>query len=76
MSRNVAATIMTHFGNIEDPRRGPTHSLEVILVIALCAVTGGADGWVGVEGFAKAKAPWLAKFLDLSKGIPSHDTWG
>ena len=29
-----------------------------------------------MEGWAKAKQDWLSGFLDLSKGIPSHDTFG
>jgi predicted transposase YbfD/YdcC len=40
------------------------------------AVLCGADGWVGVETYGKAKQEWLKTFLDLPKGIPSHDTFG
>jgi predicted transposase YbfD/YdcC len=47
-----------------------------IITIALCAVICGADGWVEVEEFGKAKLDWLRTFLDLPHGIPSHDTFG
>ncbi len=36
----------------------------------------GADGFVAIETYGKAKQSWLEKFLDLSNGIPSHDTFG
>ena len=43
-------------------------------MIAVCATIGGADGWEEIEEFGKAKQEWLATFLDLENGIPSHDT--
>jgi predicted transposase YbfD/YdcC len=63
---------------VDDPRveRTRRHSLETILVITLLAVICGADGFVGIERFAIAKESWLAEFLDLSGGVPSHDTIG
>jgi hypothetical protein len=61
-----------------DPRieRSRRHSLENIVVISLLAVISGADSFVGIERFAEAKRDWLATFLDLRDGIPSHDTLG
>jgi predicted transposase YbfD/YdcC len=47
-----------------------------LLSIAICAVICGADNWVDVEMFGQAKHAWLATFLDLPHGIPSHDTFG
>jgi hypothetical protein len=63
---------------VEDPRveRTRKHSLETILVISLMAVICGADGFVAIERFAIATERWLAEFLDLSGGVPSHDTIG
>jgi len=46
------------------------------LVMTICAVVAGADGWVGVEKFCKAKEKWLRTFLELPHGIPSRDTFG
>lgn len=71
--------IMEEFlGLIEDPRveRTRKHSLETIVVLALLAVICGADSFVGIERFARAKKDWLASFLDMASGVPSHDTLG
>jgi len=70
--------IFSYFGDLEDPRTGKnvTHPLENVITIAILAVICGADGWVDVERYGKAKKDWLTTFLDLEKGIPSHDTFG
>ena len=47
-----------------------------IIVITLCAVICGADNWVEIEEFGKAKSDWFARFLKLPNSIPSHDTFG
>lgn len=68
----------THFADLTDPRieRTKRHALLDILTLALCAVICGADSWVEVERFGRAKASWLGTFLPLPNGIPSHDTFG
>jgi predicted transposase YbfD/YdcC len=43
------------------------------VVISLCAVICGADDFVAIARWAEKKKQWLAKFLDLRDGIPSHD---
>jgi predicted transposase YbfD/YdcC len=45
-------------------------------MIAVCGVICGADSWVGIETFGKAKESWLKTFLELKNGIPSHDAFG
>ncbi len=70
--------IAEHFRDLEDPRRGRAkrHELLDIIVITLCAVVCGADNWVEIEEFGKAKREWFERFLKLPNGIPSHDTFG
>lgn len=74
---DLKASIHKHFGEIEDPRmeRRRAHHLIDIIVIALFAVISGADSWVGIETYGGAKEEWLKQFLELSNGIPSHDTF-
>src|SRR5947209_19249992 len=57
-------------------RRTRVYSLHDIVVITICTVVGGADDWVNIEQFARAKRKWFKSFLDLPHGIPSHDTLG
>jgi predicted transposase YbfD/YdcC len=46
-----------------------------IVTIAIAAVVAGADSFTEIEDFARAKADWPGSFLELPKGIPSHDTY-
>jgi hypothetical protein len=63
-----------HFAELTDPRRREvTYPLINVVVIAVCAVICGADDFVAIADWARAKRDWLAKHLDLSAGIPSHD---
>jgi predicted transposase YbfD/YdcC len=68
----------THFENLPDPRinRRKRHGLLDILILAVCASLGGANGWADIARFAKAKLAFFRQFLDLPNGIPSHDTFG
>lgn len=74
----MADSITRHFAGLADPRsgQGRRHELTDLLTITVLAVVCGADGWAEVEDFGKAKLPWLATFLKLPHGVPSHDTFG
>lgn len=77
MEQSPVGTIAEHFSELEDPRRyNKRHLLHDIIVIAICAAICGADDWVAVEEFGRAKRSWFGKFLELPHGIPSHDTFG
>lgn len=75
MSQKVlSARIQDHFHSLTDPRRREsTYPLINIVMIAVCAVICGADDFVAIAEFGEKKRTWLAKFLDLNAGIPSHD---
>src|SRR5260221_3307972 len=66
------------FQDLPDPRvQGRCdHKLIDMIMIAVCGVICGAESWMGVETFGKAKETWLKQFLELPKGIPTHDTFG
>jgi predicted transposase YbfD/YdcC len=65
------------FARLPDPRvdRTKRHLLLEIVVIAVCAVICGADTWVDIEEYGRAKDAWLKRFLPLPHGIPSHETF-
>ena len=74
----LPTTINEHFSSVTDPRikKKTKHKLEDIIVITICAAVCGANDWVAVETYGKAKYDWLKTFLELPNGIPSHDTFG
>lgn len=72
------ASLWTHFTSLRDKRmeRRRKHSLQDILVIAICGFICGVDNWVDMELFGWEKLDWFRTFLELPNGIPSHDTFG
>ena len=77
-TRKPTASISRHFSRLDDPRveRTKAHLLVDIVVIAICGVLCGAESWVDIENFGRAKRKWFKRFLALPNGIPSHDTFG
>ena len=77
MSGSAGIGLMNHFGSLEDPRRpqGRRHNLLDIIAMTICAVVAGAEGWDGVELFARYKAHWFSRFLELPNGIPCSGTF-
>ncbi len=76
----TVAHFTTHFALLPDPRveRTKRHQLIDILVIALCATLCGADDFVAITDWGRAKRNWLQERLglELKNGIPRHDTFG
>jgi hypothetical protein len=70
-------SILKHFAELEDPRDGRNrkHPLTNIMATAIWGVLSGADTWMDIERYGKSKREWLETFLDMSNGIPSHDTF-
>src|SRR3974390_1132414 len=74
MSNPKSIRIADHFAELTDPRRREViYPLINVVVIAVCAVICGADDFVAITRFGTTKREWLARFLDLGAGIPSHD---
>ena len=61
-----------------DPRQAlkVLYPLDEVLLLTLCAVLCGADGWVSVALFGKQKLAFLRRFLPFEYGTPSHDQLG
>jgi predicted transposase YbfD/YdcC len=73
------SSFQEHFASWTDPRSSHApnqrHAWLDMLVIAVCAVICGADGWEDIEEYGKAQAAWFAEVLHLPHGIPGHDTF-
>lgn len=68
--------LMRPFESLQDPRsHNIIHPLPNLVLITVMAVICGAGDYVTIAQWARAKQKWLATFLDLSKGLPSHDTF-
>ena len=79
MCMRAPSSFQTHFATLSDPRsfHAPhlRHELLDILIIAVCAVIWGAEGWEDIEAYGNAQAEWFAEVLDWLHGIPGHDTF-
>ena len=71
----MSASILDHFSPLQDPRieRNKLHALADILLLTVCAVVSGADGWEAIEEFGREKLDWLRQFAPFKNGVPSHD---
>lgn len=66
------------FEELEDPRReggNKLHDFMDILIISMCGVLCGAEGFTDIELFGQIKKEWFRTFLKLENGIPSSDTF-
>jgi predicted transposase YbfD/YdcC len=75
-SKDTVEALIEQFRLLEDPRvAGRTaHDLLDIMVLSLCAVMSGAEGWDDIEEWGRAREEWLRRYLKLRNGIPGHDT--
>jgi len=71
----MSASLLEHFASLQDPRieRNKRHQLLDIIVLSICAVASGAEGWEAIEQFGHTKQDWLRQYVPLANGIPSHD---
>ena len=51
------------------------HSLFDIVVMTLCGVIAGCEGWSDISLNAKDREEWFRKFLILENGVPHSDTF-
>jgi predicted transposase YbfD/YdcC len=66
-----------HFITIIDPRQdNKAHLLIDIIMVAICAVIAGCEGWIEIAAFGVERQGWFETFLALPNGVPSHDTFG
>jgi predicted transposase YbfD/YdcC len=77
IDQKLEGSLVRHFPTVTDLRQdNKAHLLIDIIVIAICATIGGADGWTEIADFGRSRKRWFKTFLELPNGIPSHDTFG
>ena len=69
---------LDHFEPLDDPRQSGKvwYPLHEVLLLCLLAVLAGAESWVEIAEFGKAKLVFLRRFAAFEKGTPSHDQLG
>lgn len=66
------------FEELEDPRKRRNRSRHPFLTIIFIGIIGaiaGITSWTSLEDFAEARKEVLEQYIDISAGIPSHDTF-
>lgn len=68
---------LDHFSALEDPRQAIKirHPIAELLLVMLCAMIAGAEGWKDIETYGKSKLALLRELLPFQYGIPSDDTF-
>lgn len=69
--------VVGYFDELEDPRStiNQKHPFISVVVIALMAVLAGASGPTTIAQWAKYKAAFLLRVLDLPNGVPRKDVF-
>ena len=69
-------TFLDHFCTLEDKREAGKvlHPVPEILLVTLCGVIAGAEGWEDIEAYGASKLTILREILPFAHGAPSDDT--
>ena len=75
--RTSPTEIAKHFDQLPDPRChiNRLHPLSSVLVIAIMAILGGANGPTAIARWARAKKVFLGQCLPLPHGVPRKDVF-
>ena len=71
-----ALDLMNSLSVIYDPRQAwkVEHKLTDVLILIICAVIAGCEGWEEIEDFGNERLDWLKKYGEFENGVPSHHT--
>ena len=63
------------FADLRDPRIALKceHDFMAVILIVVCATLAGADDFVGMATFARAKRTWFRERLGLNRTYPAND---
>lgn len=69
--------LFRQFEVIEDPRidRHKQYPLLNILVFTFVAIMSDQQSWYEIRAFCMSNVDWFSQYIDVSSGIPSHDTF-
>ena len=69
--------LFRQFEVIEDPRidRHKRYPLLNILVFTFVAIMSDQQSWYEIQAFCMSNLNWFSQYIDVSSGIPSHDTF-
>ena len=72
----MSKSLQEYFSVIKDHRQAGKieHNLVDILVLCVCAVICGAEGWSDIEEFGHSRKDWLQEKGLFKNGIPVDDT--
>jgi len=78
MASGGSTSFEQHFQDLQDPRveRTRKHPLINIVFMSVCGILSGANSFAGIHEFAIDRRSWFVRYLDLSNGVPSEDTFG
>lgn len=73
----VSVSFLDHFKEVQDPRieRKKLYPIDEMLLVTVCAVICGAEGWKDLELFGKQELEYLRNFLVFKNGISTDDTF-
>ena len=69
-------TLLDYVSTVTDARQEKKvlHKMMDIIMLVFFAMLANADDWVEMEVFGKEHETFLRNYLELTNGIPSHDT--
>lgn len=72
-----ALNFLDYFEDIKAPRidRKKLYPIEEVLLISICGLICGAEGWKDLELFGKQKIGFLKGLLSFKNGVPTDDTF-
>lgn len=70
------AGFLDYFDDLPEPRMDGkiVHSMSELLLVTLCAMICGCEGWSDIERYGRTKLDYLRGFLPFEFGAPSDDT--
>lgn len=77
MDRPPLESLVENMKAVTDRRQDAKvmHKLEDILFIAVVATIANAGSWEEIADFARGRQEWFRKYISLTNGVPSHDTF-